>query len=451
MKQHKKIGMVLTTIFFILLATSLVFSETEGNDCKNYNLVANNPVDVGTQVSLVKTGATSAVFNVGGVQDLVSVGSQKSINGVNIFLKNISNSDGTINDLAYVCIETKEAEKCIDTEDGTKMVSIKGTVMYESKVYEDYCQDSTRLIDYYCESDNLKNYSVDCPLGCKEGACSREKEDSDCTIYHLYAGDSVNPGSKVTLIKTGATSAAVDVGGVQEVISLGSQKSINGVNIFLQNISNSDGPTLDEAYICMRKETQCEPIDMVPRCLGYYVSKYDENGCPLEYSCPSVSQTTQPQETTVSEEDVALEEEEQVQQTTSPQQTHSEVEETNPEEIQNIECQPNWDCSEWGPCIEKIQIRNCVDLNNCTSKNIPNLEKKCEVNCDGCSYESICLSRGMRKNTKFCEMNNELGDQKKGESSCENNYECQSNLCIDNECVSPGLWRRFTLWWSKLF
>lgn len=41
--------------------------------------------------------------------------------------------------------------------------------------------------------------------------------------------------------------------------------------------------------------------------------------------------------------------------------------------------------------------------------------------------------------------------RKKDSEKCDNNYECETNLCIDEKCLSSGLWQKFLSWFKNLF
>lgn len=71
--------------------------------------------------------------------------------------------------------------------------------------------------------------------------------------------------------------------------------------------------------------------------------------------------------------------------------------------------------------------------------------------CDGCVLGNKCVFVGYRSNEKYCELTGEFKLQKEADSSCENNFECSSNLCIANECVNQGLWRRILNFFRRLF
>ena len=69
----------------------------------------------------------------------------------------------------------------------------------------------------------------------------------------------------------------------------------------------------------------------------------------------------------------------------------------------------------------------------------------------GCLYGESCLPIGTRVDGNFCGINRNLNKQLSSDESCENNFECSSNLCIDSQCVSQGLFQKIIEWFSKLF
>lgn len=59
----------------------------------------------------------------------------------------------------------------------------------------------------------------------------------------------------------------------------------------------------------------------------------------------------------------------------------------------------------------------------------------------GCSYNGECLPVGIRVAGRYCDYTQTLRVQK--ENSCENSYECKSNLCISGNCLSEDGGRNF--------
>jgi len=69
----------------------------------------------------------------------------------------------------------------------------------------------------------------------------------------------------------------------------------------------------------------------------------------------------------------------------------------------------------------------------------------------GCLYGESCLPIGTRVDGQFCSLNRNLEKQLGSEKTCENNFECSSNLCIDGECIEPGFFKKVMSWFRKLF
>ena len=70
---------------------------------------------------------------------------------------------------------------------------------------------------------------------------------------------------------------------------------------------------------------------------------------------------------------------------------------------------------------------------------------------DSCPSDGKCYPFGYRKSEKFCSDTGSFIKQSKEKVGCENNFECSSNLCIDSQCISQGLFKKIMNWFSKLF
>ncbi|MDP2926209.1 MAG: hypothetical protein Q8N99_07570, partial [Nanoarchaeota archaeon] len=78
--------------------------------------------------------------------------------------------------------------------------------------------------------------------------------------------------------------------------------------------------------------------------------------------------------------------------------------------------------------------------------------QKAYVCSNGCS-DGACVECvvGLRQKGKYCSPEGIFEDQKEEKESCENNFECNSNLCINDECLSGSLWAKFIRWLSRIF
>ncbi|MBI2629595.1 hypothetical protein HYW76_00675 [Candidatus Pacearchaeota archaeon] len=82
--------------------------------------------------------------------------------------------------------------------------------------------------------------------------------------------------------------------------------------------------------------------------------------------------------------------------------------------------------------------------------NIASEEKK--EFCIGCMKDNKCFPIGYRTSSEFCSGEKEIFlSQEEADASCNNNFECSSNLCIDGQCVSSGLWQKILRFFKNLF
>ena len=76
-------------------------------------------------------------------------------------------------------------------------------------------------------------------------------------------------------------------------------------------------------------------------------------------------------------------------------------------------------------------------------------EEKVFYKCDGCELQGKCYPMGYRKEGRYCSDDYEFVNQIKG--TCDNSFECKSNVCISGECVGEGLIKKFMKWLRNLF
>ena len=65
--------------------------------------------------------------------------------------------------------------------------------------------------------------------------------------------------------------------------------------------------------------------------------------------------------------------------------------------------------------------------------------------------EEECSQLGYRKDNQYCTDNLEWTNQKSADEACENNFECDSNLCINDKCISSSVFQRFLRWLNRIF
>ena len=79
---------------------------------------------------------------------------------------------------------------------------------------------------------------------------------------------------------------------------------------------------------------------------------------------------------------------------------------------------------------------------------IPKESLICE---NSCPLDSKCYPFGYRKDSQYCTDNGTFEKQTESGAKCENNFECSSNVCISNQCVSQGLLEKIINWFKRLF
>jgi len=129
-------------------------------------------------------------------------------------------------------------------------------------------------------------------------------------------------------------------------------------------------------------------------------------------------------------------------------------------------------------CMDVVDRENCDTVscesfvvNSCSDENCFVKEAACDISGLGLRYipsyckggcedgacieddsgsDSSCTDLGYRKAGYYC---SEEGFvlQKNVDISCENNFECTSNICLSGECVSEGLIKKVLNWFKNLF
>jgi len=79
-------------------------------------------------------------------------------------------------------------------------------------------------------------------------------------------------------------------------------------------------------------------------------------------------------------------------------------------------------------------------------------KSKSSLTCENsCPLNEQCYPFGYRKEGKYCTDAGEFKKQLAGESSCENNFECKTNVCVDEKCIGSSLIKQMINFFKKLF
>lgn len=116
-----------------------------------------------------------------------------------------------------------------------------------------------------------------------------------------------------------------------------------------------------------------------------------------------------------------------------------------PTTSENTSCTPEYFCAvNPSICPEGgVQTELCTDL-KCKTKGTEKTISCSPGICTGCNSGSKCLPYGFRikadSKNWYCDMDSQLKEQKTKDSggnwaACQNNFECASNICTNDECV----------------
>jgi len=65
--------------------------------------------------------------------------------------------------------------------------------------------------------------------------------------------------------------------------------------------------------------------------------------------------------------------------------------------------------------------------------------------------DNHCFPYGHRSAGKYCADSREFLMQSKSDASCENNFECKSNVCISGKCLDQSFLDRIIAFFKRLF
>ncbi len=93
---------------------------------------------------------------------------------------------------------------------------------------------------------------------------------------------------------------------------------------------------------------------------------------------------------------------------------------------------------------------NCQNTYECVSNNCKG--GICTPICTGClDAKNVCLPFGTRTDTKYCDVDYYFKSQKLEDIACNNNYECSTNICVNNQCISPSFIQKIIDWFKNIF
>lgn len=304
------------------------------------------------------------------------------------------NNCGTTKDKPITSKDCESQSTCSDTDGLDYYTKGKITWIYqqgtekETYTYEDECESPTRIHEYVCDGDNYASKEFACPYGCEDGAC-KEQSLSDIVgrVELIYDDDYITSLDLIIL------------GNLQTWLY---EKEIKNVEIIKNSeINDDDLEDKISVFVYNRESVVIYPEEYDSSLSLVWAGNiqthlHEIQGKQLLYVCPDLIKSS----SVVSDD---------------------------------------------------LKEYFCKDILNPTEDNLIDISNEETFICRGCKLESKCYPFGYRKNEKYCSDELEFTNQKIPESSCENSFECDSNLCINNQCVSGSLWAKFTRWLSRIF
>lgn len=292
-----------------------------------------------------------------------------------------------------------DKSECIDS-DGGKNYYGRGKVFvphsdatyvdecaYEKQGYEAY--DDNLLFEAYCFADKY-GYGYDyysCPNGCKDGACIPFYEKIEEVQTKTEKGDSSSECSNERC---------------KEI----SRKCLG-----------NDKIVIEQCTFYIKSNNKCEEITNTN-------SRILKGECDKEATNQVVTscQGCQLDESTCVPFGIRLEKKDSA--------YYCDITKKMAEQKENkVSCQNSYECLS----------------NNCKSGS-------CTPICEGCLNDNkACVPVGTRTSAQFCYSDYSFKNQNSEDDDCNNNYECSSNLCVNNKCISPRLLQRIIEWFKNLF
>jgi hypothetical protein len=101
--------------------------------------------------------------------------------------------------------------------------------------------------------------------------------------------------------------------------------------------------------------------------------------------------------------------------------------------------------------VEATQAPQETQQAQAVAVTVVNAEEAAVICKDSCPSEGKCYPFGYRKGGEYCSDEGAFKEQLKGDSTCENNFECDSNVCVSGKCVSQSFIDMIISWFKKLF
>ena len=399
---------------------------------------------------------------VGNNQGSIFSGGEKLQYGANSFVHySCSNTWGNISD-SYensccctgnvVSVENAtEQNKCSDSDGGklfyskgstTQLISMNG-VEKTFTGFDDQCISAFILREGYCEGNKIVTADFNCPYGCNEGICSKSNNKCD-----------------------DGTVPQCELNGNDYTCSTCPSKSVcsPGSGGFCEDGTPAPCSLVNGACVC--STCPSKKVDM-EGCLNMPESYWDQetDSCKSGFSDKLVKDSCSDPDDGMNifksthtygfRSSYANEKDKRIRTGGSDacandkQVVENYCDQNGYIQTTNIDC-PNG-CMN-GACVQ-VEISPTpttgpveVPKPTYTQEVIGN-----SFVCNGCAEDNKCYPFGYRKVGDYCSDNSQFVTQLEAEKSCDNNFECSSNVCVNSTCISPGLIEKILNWFKKFF
>lgn len=292
------------------------------------------------------------------------------------------------------CVTNVTNNVCTDSDGGLKYFQ-KGKLITADNTYEDVCTDSNFVKEYFCDSlpSYYENYK--CTNGCKDGACieklSEIKEQVKCIFKNSITEQKCYTAENNLISCKGVESCVINVS-AEKGKKLEWKSSCGGyVSTLIDGVDE-----YAEFNCSVANEIKCTDSDgglnysvKGKTCVGDNCKEdICDNQNLMEYYCSD-----------------------------------------NDRRSQGYDCLPEQICKD-GACVKSSGESTL---------------------CNGCLSDKKCYPIGYRKDGNFCSDKGSFIKQLIPDKSCQNNFECSSNLCISGKCINPSLIERMFNWFRKIF
>lgn len=350
-----------------------------------------------------------------------------------------------------VCNPTNQTSTCTDS-DGEADYYTRGTATDSSGTSSDVCSsDGKTLTEYFCSNNFKTSVDYNCPNGCNDGACLNPS-----TNYNLNNPSCTDTDNGIDWTVKGKISGVDNFGNNYklydscEITSEDLSKGIVGKESLFEMYCSSyseGGPKLywttkmmncphgcvDGACLNVSSSNEfCTDSDgginynVRGKIVSTYYAGIDtcdvvNSNVLIEYSCSSPS---------------------------SWKIIHTSY--GCPNGCKDGACLPSGS----GVSITKTptsnESTNTATPTRGTEITSPTGENK-NVSCtSGCLFVNSCLPYGYRTAISYCDVDNNLVKQI-STGNCKNNFECVSNVCVEGQCTTVGLFSQFINWFKVLF